>query len=324
MDSFNISDLQKKVILGLLLSLIVFTIIIFLGNVKELIRVFETSNKKYFLLATFFTILIYSGRFLKWDIFLMELNIHIPLKKNIPIFLSGLSMGITPGKVGEVLKSYILKEKYKIDFCFTAPTIIGERLTGVLGCFCLFLLSIIILGKDDVYSYYILSMVVLVAGTAITFFKCQQFANYIFESIGKIKFINKRIQYVENFYNSAVKILGLKMILIGICISIFYWLMECFVFYNVLRAFNVNFDFSLCVFILTISSIGGGLSLMPGSIGILEGGLIGLLVYQGLDYTLASEITLIYRFFAMWSVIMIGGVFLVINIDSFKLRGHIE
>ena len=43
------------------------------------------------------------------------------------IFLSGFSLTVTPGKVGEVLKSYLLREMHGVPMARTAPIVVAER-----------------------------------------------------------------------------------------------------------------------------------------------------------------------------------------------------
>src|SRR5437868_1471169 len=75
------------------------------------------------------TLYNYFWRFLKWQYYLKRLAITINWKKSLLIFISGLSMAITPGKVGELLKSYLLKRSMGEPISRTSPIIMSERLT---------------------------------------------------------------------------------------------------------------------------------------------------------------------------------------------------
>src|SRR2546423_49660 len=80
-----------------------------------------------------FTIFNYGWRFVKWQYYLKRLQIRLPLGKSLLIFLSGLSMAITPGKVGELLKSYFLKQATGEPISRTSPVIMAERLSDGLA-----------------------------------------------------------------------------------------------------------------------------------------------------------------------------------------------
>src|SRR5207248_8543473 len=75
----------------------------------------------------------YICRFFKWQYFLKRLELRVPWMKSLLIFLSGLSMAITPGKVGELLKSYLLKSTTGAAISRTSPIIVAERLSDGLA-----------------------------------------------------------------------------------------------------------------------------------------------------------------------------------------------
>src|SRR5438105_8579124 len=75
------------------------------------------------------TLFNYICRFFKWQYYMKRLKIDVPWVKSFLIFISGLSMAITPGKVGELLKSYLLKRSTGAPISYTSPIIVAERLT---------------------------------------------------------------------------------------------------------------------------------------------------------------------------------------------------
>src|SRR3954451_10309820 len=76
----------------------------------------------------------YLTRFLKWEYYLARLGIRgVPKIDSLLTFLSGLVLTVTPGKVGEVFKSLVLAQTHDIAVARTAPIVLAERLTDVLG-----------------------------------------------------------------------------------------------------------------------------------------------------------------------------------------------
>ncbi len=72
----------------------------------------------------------YLIRFVKWHFYLHQIGIHdVPKRDSFLAFFSGLAMVITPGKLGEWLKSYLLQEMRGIPFLRTAPILLAERFT---------------------------------------------------------------------------------------------------------------------------------------------------------------------------------------------------
>jgi uncharacterized protein (TIRG00374 family) len=76
----------------------------------------------------------YMTRFLKWEFYLARLEIRgVPKLDSLLTFLSGLVLTVTPGKVGEVFKSLVLYQTHDVPVARTAPIVLAERLTDVLG-----------------------------------------------------------------------------------------------------------------------------------------------------------------------------------------------
>src|SRR5687767_4028377 len=77
-----------------------------------------------------FTLFNYVLRFYKWDVYLRLIGATgVPKRDSLLIFLSGMAMAMTPGKVGELLKSYLLKQVRGTPIAASAPIVMAERLT---------------------------------------------------------------------------------------------------------------------------------------------------------------------------------------------------
>jgi uncharacterized protein (TIRG00374 family) len=76
----------------------------------------------------------YVLRFLKWEYYLAVLGIRgVPKGESFLTFLSGFVLTVTPGKVGEVFKSIILFQLRGIPIQRTAPIVVAERVTDLIG-----------------------------------------------------------------------------------------------------------------------------------------------------------------------------------------------
>ena len=84
----------------------------------------------------------YLLRFAKWELYLRRLGVRIPIRDSFGIFLSGFSLTVTPGKVGEVLKSYLLREAHGVPMARTAPIVVAERLTDLVALALLALIGV--------------------------------------------------------------------------------------------------------------------------------------------------------------------------------------
>jgi len=71
------------------------------------------------------------------------LNLRVPRGQSFLIFLSGLMLSVTPAKLGELLKSGLLKESYDIPLTTSAPIIFADRFTDFIALVLLTLFGVI-------------------------------------------------------------------------------------------------------------------------------------------------------------------------------------
>ena len=111
--------------------------------------------------------------------------------------------------------------------------------------------------------------------------------------------------------------MGTRVVCMGTLFSMSYWMMEVMVFYSLLEGMNTMLELPQVMLLLTSVSIGGGLTMLPGSIGALEGGLMGMLVYMGIDKAVAGGAVLLHRFLCMWLPVMVGAMVLCTRYRKF-------
>jgi uncharacterized protein (TIRG00374 family) len=100
----------------------------------------------------------YGLRFIRWAYYLRVLKVRVPLGVSGLVFLSGLAMSITPGKAGELLKSYLLRDRAGVPVSTSAPVVIMERVTDVV--------SVVLLGLTGLALLPLPVLLVLAAATS--------------------------------------------------------------------------------------------------------------------------------------------------------------
>ena len=81
-------------------------------------------------------LLVTSGWFVmfaRWHLLLKNSKISIPKKDSFIIYMSGIALSIIPGRVGELIKSQLLKTKFGIPRTKTVPIVILEQLYTLIG-----------------------------------------------------------------------------------------------------------------------------------------------------------------------------------------------
>jgi len=240
---------------------------------------------------------------IKWHFLLKNCEIDIPLTKSIAVFLSGLAFEITPGQIGVLMKSQILKTSFNISHTKTVPIVMVEKVYDLIGAILASIIGIIILGMD----LYLIIIAILVL-TIVFFIIYYRPASKLFlKRITKTKFFSKYVENISEFDKIVQKSTSVKVATICILLAVTYWFIISTAVYYTLIAFDVNtLDYLKVLAIYATSALLGAVSLIPGGVGIAEGTIAGLLTLEGIDISIALVLGVVIRIFTFWFVVAVG------------------
>ena len=109
------------------------------------------------------------------------------------------------------------------------------------------------------------------------------------------------------------------VIIPALVMSVFGWFAECMVLFLVLRDLGAPISAGGSVLAFSLSTIAGGVSMLPGGLGSAEIGLLGLLRLSGVGADTAAVATLATRIATLWFAVALGLLAL-----PFALRGRPE
>ena len=255
-------------------------------------------------------LLSYAGRFLRWLYYLKLLKVSVPLPTNAVIFAAGLSMTISPGKFGEVLKSVFVRQVSGAPVARTAPAVVAERATDGTGMVAWGFLGAFALGLAP--GTLVLFLVVAALGIAVL--RSKRLSLLAERALLKLPLLNRLAPHLKDFHASSNELLSSRPLVVGTVISFFSWGLECLAVYLCSVGLDTGLPFLLVVFVFAVSSLVGVLSMLPGGIGAVEAGLYGQFVtVAGLPAGQAAALTVIIRLATLWFATLIGivGLFAV-------------
>jgi glycosyltransferase 2 family protein len=253
----------------------------------------------------------YLLRFLKWELYLRRLGVRIPIRDSFGIFLSGFSLTVTPGKVGEVLKSYLLREAHGVPMARTAPIVVAERLTDLVALAALALVGVGALAGGERVAWVALALV----GVAVACVASEKLAHAVIDLVGAVPVVGKLAPKLREFYGATRELLAPAPLVAATLLSVVAWLCECVAFWLVLRGFaGAEASLKLCTFIYATMTIAGALSFLPGGLGVQEIGMVKLLIAQahGVSGPVAAAATFVTRLCTLWFAVVVGVVALLV------------
>lgn len=244
----------------------------------------------------------YISRFFKWEYYLRVIDVKLQTIDSLSIFMSGLIMSITPGKMGELLKSYLIKQVIGIPISKTAPIVFAERATDFL--------SLTILALAGAYYFNYGKIITIAIGFAlisvITIISNKKLFYKIITQLSHIGFISKHISKIITAYDSSAILLSIKPLFLMTLLSIVSWGFECIGYFIILNNFRIETGLYWSIFSYSFSTIVGALSMLPGGLGITEGSLSFMLIQKGVKENVAFASTFIVRAVTLWFAVIVG------------------
>ena len=308
-----LKKLKQKVIISIVVAGVLylgFTIYADFSNVVDAFSEFNFLLLPILLLLSFFN---YFARFLKWDYYLKVVKVKMKKIDSLSTFMSGLIMSVTPAKLGEVLKSVLVKEITGIPISKTAPIVLAERITDFL--------SLLIIAISGAIVFNFGGDVTIIVATffffVIIILSNKKIAIPIINLLEKIPLIKKYIHNIHLAYESSYQLLKLKPLILMTLLSLFSWGFECFGYYLILLSFNVDFGLLWASFSYSFSTIVGAISMLPGGLGLTEGSLTFLLVQKKVPVDISVATTFIVRVVTLWFAVLVGIISLTLYQKKF-------
>jgi len=220
------------------------------------------------------------------------------------IFFSGLSMTITPGKIGEFLKCFLLKRAEGVDKSKTAPAVVMERLGDLIGFFMLLLFASPFFIYRPVQSITAVSLLILAIFIFLAVLTTEWFTKKI-ESI-TLKITGKKLKKTKQFQRSMKRLFNKQVIVYTSIMGSVSWFLEGIVLWLIISGFGFRVPFIQVISIFSLCSLLSGISMIPGGFGVVEGSLYFFLSYLKIPLPVAASIIIIFRLCTLWFAVILG------------------
>ena len=314
---------MKKTLIVLALAVAVYTAIVFLSDTEKIIGAVSGIELYWIPLFLSLSILNYLLRFLKYQYFLTRVDVHVPWRESLKIFLAGFSMTVSPGKLGELLKSYLMKQRLGIPVSRTSPVVIAERITDLISMVCIALIGLLLVQHRGAALavaagavFIALAMIFLLwekAFKACTGFFC------------RIEKVGRHREKLEGFQKNCACLLDGRSLAVSVPLGILSWGAEALVLCLVSMSLGLQPGLSVGVALLAHSAgtIAGAVSMIPGGLGLTEV-TIGAILTTVMSEPDAAATTLVMRFATLWFAVVLGAAVLGIMKRSETSKRKIE
>lgn len=312
------NSISKNIFISVVVTILIYLVLSLFVDIESVIHAltsFKWQYSAFILFLIFFTFLL---KFIKWQYYLRFMNIEIKISESFIIFMSSLALSFTPGKIGDLVKSYIMKELRGISTKKTIPIIFAEKMTEILA-----LIILVILGLDFLNSgIYLPILTFIVFITLLILILNKNTMDLILGVLGKIKYIQKYIEPINISINNSKELFRPKPFILMMLSSISIWIVESFAFYLILVSFDLNIAVLWSFFTYLFSVFIGSISFLPAGLGITDGSITLLLSNNGISKDISIGTALLIRIATLWFPLIIGAFYMLKYNRILKKKVH--
>lgn len=244
----------------------------------------------------------YFLRYVKWHLYLRILGHAIPPWQNMLVFLSAFALTVTPGKVGEFVKAFILRVRFEVPYTASTGVLLMERFTDVVA---ILLLSCLGLFLEFLHwSVAVISLALMIG--FILLLRHRPLAGWLIHQTTRFGPLRRFYDPLHTFYDDGWALLELRTLIPALAVSILAWFLEGVGYALVAWGFGSTITLTEGVFIYSAAILAGALTLFAGGLFATEGGMVGLGMAFGMSRSVSAAVTIICRVMTLWLAVVIG------------------
>lgn len=319
----NVAKLRNRLLISMFLGILVFVGLLAYGDFREVGR--SLGDFEWWLMPLILLVTCgnYGLRFLKWEYYLAKIGVAgLNRWDSFLIYFSGLGMTVTPGKVGEWLKSYLLKEVHGTPVTRSAPILLAERLTDSLALVAICAFGVIAFAPN---TWPVVAIIAAGSVFGVVISRHRPTSHAIIRFLGRIPVLQRFTGHIDEFYESTYTLMEPRGLVLMTLLSIASWFCEVLAYYLTLVGLGVDGSFDTLLkaaFILPIATLAAAISFMPGGLLVAEIGLTGLSRrLLDLSKDTATVGTVIIRIATLWFGVLLGLIAFAVLTRRLSRRG---
>ncbi len=313
---------RGKIVLSLVFGVLVVAALSLVADVQKLSVTLSGFSWRLMPAILGLTLFNYALRFAKWQYYLRLIGVRgLSTRDSFGIFFSAFTMVMTPGKVGELLKSYLLRRVVGTPLAVSAPVILAERMTDGVALVFLAALGL----ANTRFGWPILVVTLVGALGALAVVQHRPTAERLLALGEGFRPLAPRIHHLRDFYASSYELLRPRPFGLAVLCGFVSWAGECVAFFLVLLGLGLPGSWTLLIAatsILALSTLIGSASLLPGGLGVADASIAGLLLAVVASPLMTRDLavagSLLIRFATLWFGVLLGALVVVIYRHHFS------
>jgi len=316
--ALGVSELNARALWsGGLLLLLAFAGVLFFADLQRLVPMAGAYPWDRVVVAIGLATLNYALRSLRFRRYMRRLGHHLGIVESFLLFVAGLLFTVSPGKMGEVFKAWLVRERHNTPLTDTTTAVVAERVTDVLGLLVLVALG---LGRYRTHIELFWGILALTCVCLVVIAHPTALKSILSRIKGRYRTPSPRVIAVFEALDRAQRALRIlcrpRELAIAVLIATIGWGLEAYAFRMILDGIGAHGTLGAAVVVYAAATLFGAASMLPGGVGSTEALFVALCLHPifafGLDDTGAALVTLLIRLATLWWAVLFGGICVVL------------
>lgn len=242
------------------------------------------------------SLLSYLLRFSRWHYFIFALGHNVPILRNLEIYLAAFALTLTPGKVGETIRSVYL-HPYGLPYLESLGAFLSERLLDLVAVAAISSMVVWLFPEYRIWMFAAVASIAIV----ILMFR-SRLLNFITTRSAKRAIVDRtaKLASVVRFFLSGCRVA------LALPLSLMAWLVQGVSLFLIAQALGYELAMSTVVSIYCLSILAGAASFIPGGLGATEAAIVLLLISADVAQSDAVTAAIISRGLTLWLAVGVG------------------
>ncbi len=249
------------------------------------------------------SLLNYAARALRWHLFSRRVGVELSLGRDALYFVAGFALTVTPGKLGEALRLWLLRRGHGYRYERTASLLVADRLSDFAGI--AFLCVVGAASFADRLAGAVAALLLVAAATVVllNLRLTLRLVNAAYARVGRWPRLFARLR---TMLRALARLASWRVYGLGLVLAVLGWLAEATALHLLLRVLGAHATLMQAVFVFTFSMLVGAVAMLPGGLGGTEVSMAALLVALGVQLDIAIAATAVIRATTLWFAVGLG------------------
>ncbi len=300
----------RRLSLWLLAGLVVYLALTWMFGGADTAAAARRIGLAWILVGVAFTSASIAIRTVRWHGLLQAMDVRVSPAVNGAVYLAGIGLSATPGKVGETIRSAFLV-RHGVPVGTSLAAFLADRLSDLHAVVLIALLPLAWTrgaGDAGVLRWSVVLAVIAMAPMLLSLLVRRDVWPRLMGVLQRARWLRRPADWLQRGALDFTRLWRPRVALLSISASLIAYGLQAAIFAGMVAQVAPQVPWATACWIFAAGTLAGAASFIPGGVGAMELALVLLLREQGVDGASALAATLCLRAVTFWFGLLLGAL----------------